>query len=185
MLFRLRPTTCSAPLLPPSSSTTPHPIFLYLSFPVLLLSPTMGRPPSNWLAHLQANEDAATSPAKVELALIDARFARKCEVWWDDHKDSGEWHTKAVKNYKSASATFWDAYEDETTPHIYKALAAAAKAASARASELEDDAKLSKVTGDGNTCYCDVCREARRVSSSTNCPVYNPRGWHYCSVHRY
>ncbi|GAB0494792.1 hypothetical protein MMPV_006088 [Pyropia vietnamensis] len=143
----------------------------------------MGRPAANWLTHLERLEDAATSPSKVEAALIDARFARKCEVWWDDHMDSGGWLTKAINNYKSASATFWEAYEDETTPLIYRALMEAAKAASARASELEDDAKLGKADSNKNSCNCDHCRATRQVESTYNCPVCNPRRWHHCPLH--
>lgn len=127
------------------------------------------------MSHLEAHEDDATSPAKVESGLIDARYARSCDEWWADHKDpDGSWHTKAVDNYKSAAATLWEAYEDETTPHIYNALSAAARAATARAAELE---------GDDGACDCDACRAARGAQSAcdceacrNNCPVHGHRG---------
>lgn len=126
----------------------------------------MGVPSSSWLTHLEAHEDNATSPTKVEAALIDARYARNCDEWSADHQDAdGGWQTRAVENYKSAAATLWDAYEDEKTPHIYTALAAAARAASARAAELEEDASDKD---DDDECGCDACVAARE----NYCPVH-------------
>lgn len=143
----------------------------------------MGRPAGNWLSHLEAHEDNATTPAKVEAGLIDARYARNCDEWWADHKGpDGSWHTKAVDNYKTAAATFWEAYEEETTPHIYNALSMAAKAASARAAELEDDAAPGKdAVNDDDECDCDACRAARQVSCDcaacrNRCPVHGHQG---------
>lgn len=144
----------------------------------------MGRPGDRWLAHLEANEDNATSPSKVEAGLIDARFAHRCDKWWNEEADSDvSWHTKAVNNYKSAAATFWAAYEDETTPHIYNALATAAKAASARAAEMEGTSSSTPSSGKG--CGCDVCQPARSAPAPTtcHCAACRPRVWHHCAWH--
>lgn len=131
----------------------------------------MGVPSGNWLTHLEVHEDNATSPSKVEAALIDARYARNCDEWSADYKDpDGEWHTKAMDNYTSAAAAFWDAYEDEDTPHIYNALATAARAASARAVEM----KVEAAGEDDNVCGCDACVAAREASSNY-CPVHGPQ----------
>lgn len=133
----------------------------------------MGRPGAKWLSHLEAHENNATSPSKVEAGLIDARFAVRCEEWWYENADSdASWHAKAVKNYKSAAATFWDAYKDETTHHIYMALSAAAKAATARAAEMEGG---TSSTGDkDHGCGCDVCRPSRPAASACDCAACRP-----------
>lgn len=188
--------------LPVTLSILPPQLLIHpTSFPPLSLPLTMGRPAAKWLSHLEAHEDDAKSPSKVEAGLIDARFAFRCDEWWNDNADSdASWHTKAVKNYKSAAATFWEAYEDETTPHIYKALSAAAKAASARAKEMEGGTSSTDDKDHGcgcdvcrpkrpaaSTCDCAACQPARPVATTCHCAACRPRAshHHHCPVHGY
>jgi len=59
----------------------------------------MGLPLANWLGLLESHERNADAPSKVELGLIDARFARKCEVYWaQDKVNHNLYLDKAVSN---------------------------------------------------------------------------------------
>jgi len=124
----------------------------------------MGLPPANWLAHLENHETNSDAPKKVELGLIDARYARKCEIYWESDKDANaKYFNLAVSNYKSAAAYFRDAYAPETTQHIYQALSKAITMADNRAAELEQ----KDLNRPNQGCQCDVCR--RMVY---RCPVH-------------
>jgi len=59
----------------------------------------MGLPLANWLGLLESHERNADAPSKVEWGLIDARFARKCEVYWaQDKVNHNLYLDKAVSN---------------------------------------------------------------------------------------
>ncbi|OSX80670.1 hypothetical protein BU14_0033s0014 [Porphyra umbilicalis] len=124
----------------------------------------MGLPGVYWLSHLENHEQNCDAPRKVELGLIDARYARKCEIYWASDKDANaKYLNHAVSNYKSAAAYFREAYAPETTPHIYQALDQAMTAADDRAVELEQ----RDFNKPSHGCQCDVCRQV-----VYRCPVH-------------
>eukprot|EP00168_Porphyra_purpurea_P016128 TRINITY_DN513_c0_g1_i1.p2 TRINITY_DN513_c0_g1~~TRINITY_DN513_c0_g1_i1.p2 ORF type:complete len:153 (-),score=45.36 TRINITY_DN513_c0_g1_i1:367-825(-) len=114
----------------------------------------MGIPARNWLAHLENHESSCDATRQVELGLIDARYARNCEEYWQHDPHANAKHLNlAVSNYKSAAVYFRKAYDAERTPHIYQALNAAASEAEARAEELDPMDPYRPNHG----CQCDVC----------------------------